>query len=65
MTPEQLTAAKELMVHGPMLLVIILVAIAFIIIATAKFKLHPFLALLLAAYGVAFAVNCRPNSWET
>ncbi len=57
MTPEQLTAAKELMVHGPMLLVIILVAIAFIIIATAKFKLHPFLALLLAAYGVAFAVN--------
>ena len=57
MTPEQLTAAKVLMVHGPMLLVIVLLAIVFIIVATAKFKLHPFFTLLLAAYGVAFAVN--------
>jgi GntP family gluconate:H+ symporter len=57
MTPEQLTAAKVFMVHGPMLLVIVLLAIVFIIVATAKFKIHPFFALLLSAYGVAFAAN--------
>ncbi|MGE5581751.1 MAG: GntP family permease [Bacillota bacterium] len=57
MTPEQLTAAKEVMVHGPMLLVIVFLAIVFIIVSTAKFKIHPFFALLLAAYGVAFSVN--------
>ncbi len=57
MTPEQLTAAKEVMVHGPMLLVIVLLAIVFIIVSTAKFKVHPFIALLLAAYGVAFSTR--------
>lgn len=57
MTPEQLAAAKEVMVHGPMLLGIVLLAIVFIIVSTAKFKIHPFFALLLAAYGVAFAAK--------
>ncbi|WXJ94021.1 hypothetical protein MCACP_04850 [Neomoorella carbonis] len=46
MTPEQLAAAKAVMVHGPMLLVIVVLAILFIIFATAKLKLHP-LALIL------------------
>jgi gluconate:H+ symporter, GntP family len=57
MTPEQLAAAKQLMVHGPMLLVIVFLAIVFIIVSTAKFKFHPFFALILSAFGVAFAVN--------
>jgi len=43
------------MVQGPMLLVILVLSIAFIVLATAKFKIHPFLALLIASYGVAFA----------
>jgi GntP family gluconate:H+ symporter len=38
-----------------MLLVILVLSIAFIVLATAKFKIHPFLALLIASYGVAFA----------
>ncbi len=44
-----------IMVQGPMLLVILVLSIAFIVLATAKFKIHPFLALLIASYGVAFA----------
>lgn len=43
------------MVQGPMLLVILLLSIIFIVLATAKFKVHPFIALIIAAYGVAFA----------
>lgn len=34
-----------------MLIVFLLLAIAFIVISTAKFKLHPFLALIIAAIG--------------
>jgi GntP family gluconate:H+ symporter len=40
------------MVQGPMLLVILAVAIAFIIFMTAKVNLHAFLVLLLASFGV-------------
>ncbi len=40
------------MVQGPMLLVILVVAIVFIVIATSKFKLHPFIALIVASYGI-------------
>lgn len=45
------------MVTGPLLIVILVVAILFIIIATSKFKLHPFLALLLAAYAIALSAG--------
>ncbi|BAD41474.1 MAG: gluconate transporter [Symbiobacterium thermophilum] len=45
------------MASGPILLVILLAAIAFIIYSTAKLKLNPFLALLLTAYGVGFAAG--------
>ncbi len=48
------------MVQGPMLLVILVLSIVFIVIATAKWKLHPFIALLLASYGVAFAAGMDP-----
>lgn len=40
------------MVQGPMLLVILVAAIAFIIFMTAKVNLHAFLVLLLASFGV-------------
>lgn len=42
-----------------MLIVILLVAIAFIVISTSKWKLHPFIALLIAAYGIAFSVGMK------
>lgn len=45
------------MLNGPILLVILAAAIAFIIISTAKFKLHPFFALILTAYGVGLAAK--------
>lgn len=45
------------MLTGPLLIVILVVAILFIILATSKFKLHPFLALLFAAYGIALAAG--------
>jgi GntP family gluconate:H+ symporter len=45
------------MVEGPLLLVILAAAIVFIVLATALFKLHPFVALLVAAYGIGLAVR--------
>lgn len=54
MTAEQIAQMKEGMVHGPLLLVFLILAIVFIIYSTSKLKLHPFLSLLFAAYGVAF-----------
>ncbi len=48
------------MVQGPMLLVILAVAIIGIVVLTAKCKVHPFLALLIASYGVAFASGMDP-----
>ncbi|HWI61773.1 MAG TPA: GntP family permease [Symbiobacteriaceae bacterium] len=45
------------MLTGPILLVILAVAIAFIVWSTAKLKLHPFLALVLTAYGVGLAAK--------
>ncbi|GAW91960.1 GntP family permease [Calderihabitans maritimus] len=40
------------MVQGPVLLLILILAIVFIIFMTAKVRLHAFLVLLLAAFGV-------------
>ncbi|TDT45757.1 GntP family permease [Fonticella tunisiensis] len=45
------------MAQGPMLILILLLTIIFIVIATSKFKLHPFLSLIVAAYGLAFAAG--------
>jgi GntP family gluconate:H+ symporter len=45
------------MLNGPILLFILFAAILFIVIATSKFKLHPFLALILAAYGIGLSVK--------
>ena len=38
--------------QGPWLFLVILLGVGFIVFATAKLKLHPFLSLLLAAFGV-------------
>lgn len=45
------------MVHGPWLLLVILLGILFIVFATAKLKLHPFLSLLIATFGVGIGAN--------
>lgn len=45
------------MVTGPMLIVLLLLAIGFIVFSTAKLKLHPFLALILTAFGLGLAAR--------
>ncbi len=45
------------MVEGPLLLAILLFAVAFIILTTARLRLHPFLALLSAAFLVGLFVR--------
>lgn len=49
------------MVQGGWLLVILLAAIVFIIWGTAKLRLHAFLVLLLAAYGVGLVAGLPAN----
>lgn len=44
------------------LILILLAVIAFIVIATTKFKIHPFLALLMSAFIAAFAYGLPPES---
>lgn len=48
------------MVQGPMLLVILLLAILFIVIMISRYKLHAFLALLLSAFLVGLAAGMNP-----
>lgn len=48
-----------------MLVLILLVAIGFIVLATSKWKLHPFIALLVAAYGIAISVGMGYNDIAT
>ena len=40
------------MVTGPMLLVIFILAIGFVLVSIIKFKLNPFIALLLASLAI-------------
>ncbi|WP_224998252.1 GntP family permease [Cesiribacter sp. SM1] len=49
------------MVQGPLLFLILLLGVGFIVLATAKFKLHPFLGLLIAAFGVGIAAGLPLN----
>ena len=44
------------------LLILLLLAVVFIIVATTRLKLHPFLAILIAAFG--YGVFCREMSLE-
>ncbi|UOQ42846.1 GntP family permease [Halobacillus salinarum] len=46
---------------GPGLLLIIVLGVAFIIIATAKFNLHPFLSLLIASFAIGIVAGLPLN----
>lgn len=48
------------MVQGPMLLVILAVAIVMIVVLISRFKVHAFLALLAASFFVGFAAGMNP-----
>lgn len=45
------------MVQGPLLVVILAASVVFIVVVTARFKLHPFLALMAAAFLVGLCVR--------
>ena len=42
------------------LLIVLLVAVAFIVLATSKLKWHPFIVLLMASYGIGFGAGMDP-----
>ena len=48
------------MVQGPMLLVILLIAIVMIVVLISRFKVHAFLSLLAASFFVGFAAGMNP-----
>ncbi|AZR72897.1 gluconate transporter [Anoxybacter fermentans] len=48
------------MIQGPLLLVILAAAVAFIVLMTARIKMHAFLVLLLAAFGVGLLSGMEP-----
>ena len=45
------------MLEGPVLIVILIGAIIFIIVSTSVLKLHPFLSLIIATFGVGIIVG--------
>lgn len=45
---------------GPLLFLALALTIAFIVVTTTRFKLHPFLALIVAAYGMGLAGGLAP-----
>ncbi|MFC1566075.1 GntP family permease [Candidatus Neomarinimicrobiota bacterium] len=45
------------MIEGPLLVFIFIIAVVFIIISTSIIKLHPFLSLLIASFGIGLAVR--------
>lgn len=48
------------MASGPLLIVLLLLAIAFIIYGTAGIKLHPFIVLLVTSYGLGLLAGLSP-----
>ena len=42
------------------LLIVLVMAVAFIVIATSKLKWHPFIVLLMASYGIGFGAGMDP-----
>lgn len=49
--------SQEMVQLGPMILVFLFICIVFIVFATAKLKLHPFLSIIASAYLFAFGTN--------
>ena len=50
---------------GPLLFVALALGIAFIVVATTRYKMHPFLALLVTAYGMGLCGGLSPSQTIT
>ena len=50
--------------QGASLLIVLLAAVAFVVIATSRWKVHPFIVLIVAAYGTALASGLPPLEVE-
>jgi len=48
------------MLTGPFLFIALVLSIGFIVVATTRFKLHPFLALVITAYGMGLCGGLSP-----
>ncbi|ACB75470.1 GntP family permease [Opitutus terrae] len=57
MPPLSLPAS---LLTGPSLLLALALGVAFIVVATTRFKLHPFLALIITAYALGLAAGLTP-----
>lgn len=53
------------MLSGPFLFAALAVGICFIIVATTRFKMHPFIALIVTAYGIGLAGGLTPQETMT
>lgn len=53
------------MQSGPVLLIWIALAVAFIVIATARWRIHPFLVLLISGYGLGLLSGLTPTETVT
>lgn len=53
------------MTSGPVLILLLVLAIAFIIYGTAGLKLHPFLVLLITSYGLGLLAGLSPSETIT
>lgn len=49
------------MFTGPLLFVALALGIVFVVVSTTRWKLHPFLALILTAYGLGLAAGLTPG----
>jgi GntP family gluconate:H+ symporter len=49
------------MTSGPLLILLLILAILFIIAGTAKVKMHPFIVLLITAYGLGLLAGLSPD----
>lgn len=49
------------MFTGPYLFAALLLGIVFIVVMTTRFKVHPFIALILTAYGIGFTCGLTPQ----
>lgn len=53
------------MISGPFLFGALALGIAFIVVATTRFRMHPFLALVLTAYGMGLCAGLTPAQTMT
>ncbi|MCF7689808.1 MAG: GntP family permease, partial [Cephaloticoccus sp.] len=49
------------MLSGPFLFAALALGICFIVVATTRFKMHPFIALIVTAYGIGLAGGLSPQ----